>query len=80
MSLFGEECKSRRELLWAFGRLVALGCLACVGGMAARKKRLPQQGETCRKPSLCHGCRVFHSCKLPQAVSARQSGKEQSHG
>ncbi len=76
MSLFGKERKNRREILRAITRAVALGGLALLGGMAMSRDK----GETCRQPDFCQGCRIFERCTLPQALSAKQTGKEPNHG
>ena len=76
MSLFGKERKTRREILRAIGRAVALGCLAWLGGVAMNRK----EEETCRQPDFCRGCQAFERCTLPRALSARQTGKESNHG
>ena len=63
---------SRRELLGGVLRYATLGVLGAAGGSVfARRRRLLKEGK-CISRGICSGCKVFKTCGLPQALSAKQ--------
>ena len=62
----------RRGFLLGIGR----GVLALLlgGGVGAMILR---DGNECVNQGLCHGCAVLDTCRLPEAMSARQARRGQ---
>lgn len=58
------------------GLLAGLGAAGwrAVGG----RKGLDRAKQVCINKSVCCHCRVFRSCELPAALSAKQAGHEET--
>ena len=67
---------SRREVLRAAGRGLALAALAAVGGVIAARGGLRRSGQRCVNNGICRGCPAIDGCGLPKALSARRAGTE----
>jgi len=68
----GDE-QTRREFMRGVLRGAALaGAAVFSAAMLLRKHRAPTE-EPCVNNSICRGCGVLESCRLPQALSARRA-------
>ena len=79
MNIF-EKHHNRRDLLRAIGRIFAFGCLAGTGLFLTKRKSLSQQEDACGVLNPCTECAALNKCGLPQALAARQPGKEKQRG
>ena len=68
-----EHAHSRRELFTAVGRYAALGLLtAGAAGIFIKRRRLVRQGK-CINSGTCAGCEILARCRLPRALSAKET-------
>lgn len=66
------ESENRREFFLAGLRYVVTGVMAVAGGVCLAKRRRVIKEYGCVNQSLCSGCEVLRSCKLPRGISARE--------
>ena len=67
-----ENIQNRRQLLTGTLRGVALAILGAVTGSVAAKRRRLVRENKCINNSICRGCKVYPTCPLPQALSAKE--------
>lgn len=65
----------RREFLVRGARLGALSLLAAVGGVLGGRRQVKAARSSCPGPRSCRECGRFGTCRLPQAIEARQERK-----
>jgi hypothetical protein len=70
------KAQSRREFFRAIGRGAALGGLALLTAVLARRKAEPAGRQACVNRGICRGCGALARCGLPAALSARQALSE----
>ncbi len=71
-----ERLTTRRRLFVGALRYAALGFLFAAAAMlAAKRHRLVRRG-VCISNGLCGRCKVFETCRLPLALSAKRTQKE----
>jgi hypothetical protein len=68
-----EATADRREFFKSCMRSVSLGILTLGGGALALRKQDMDDDHECIHRGICRGCGVFNSCRLPQALSAKEN-------
>ncbi len=66
--------KSRREFFRSVGRYLTLGLIGAGGGTLAGRA-LDKDSQRCVNRSVCCNCAALKGCRLPAALSAKQSGR-----
>jgi len=64
---------SRREFMRDGFRYALLTGLAVVSTTLFQRSGGRLSGQTCINQGICRGCTTFTDCRLPQALSAKQS-------
>lgn len=65
---------NRREFFRSLCRYLTLGLLGAGGGALAARRTVDRKGQRCINKSVCCKCGAFAGCRLPAALSAKQSG------
>ncbi len=71
-----EEFGTRRRLFVAALRYAAIGFLCAAVALLAAKRYRVLRGGVCISNGLCGRCKVFETCRLPLALSAKRTQKE----
>jgi len=71
-----EKFRSRRCLFVGLLRYAALGFLCAAAGLLAAKRYRLRRSGVCINNGLCGRCKVFETCRLPLALSAKKAQKE----
>jgi len=67
---------SRRRLLLGSLRYAALALLCAAAALSAAKRYCLRRNGVCINRGLCRGCKVFETCRLPLALSAKKAQEE----
>jgi len=71
-----QDSESRREFLRGGARYALLAGLGAVSATLFKRSGGKLSGQTCINQGICHGCTAFTGCGLPQALSAKQTKRE----
>ena len=66
---------TRREWFRSLGRWLGSAALAALGGALTSGRARLRDKETCINRGVCGGCGRFDDCSLPQALSAKEAGR-----
>ena len=70
------EMRDRRRIIQNALRYAVLTVLGFVAGGTIVKKRKLSKEDKCVNRSICAGCSVYTNCRLPQALSRKQTLSE----
>jgi hypothetical protein len=68
--------QSRREFFRSAGRHLLLGAMGIGGFVVTRREGAKPVRQVCHNKSVCCNCGAFEQCRLPAALSAKQSDGE----
>jgi hypothetical protein len=65
--------QNRRQFLTGTARYMTLGLIGFAAGSALKKRRKLVLEGRCVNDYICAGCKLYEGCRLPEAISRKES-------